>query len=146
MKLKTIAILSVLAIPLQVYAQDMFAVTVDESYDDMTFAVESAILDRGLNIDTVSHVGDMLARTAADVGADGAIFTNASVFNFCSAVLSRDAMALDPANIRYCPYGIFVYSTADNPDQTIVGHQIYGNPDLAPVNTLLDEIVQDATQ
>ena len=100
MKLKTIVLLSILTIPTQINAQDSYSITVNESYDDMTFSVESAILDRGLNIDTISHVGDMLARTAADVGANQAIFTNASVFNFCSAVLSRDAMELDPAKLK----------------------------------------------
>ena len=144
--LKSILTSLALLFPISLAAQDMFAITVDEAYDDMTFAIESGILDRGLNIDTISHVGDMLNRTAADVGADGMIFLHASVFNFCSATLSRDAMAINPANIRYCPYGIFVYTTADNPDQTVIGHQIYGDPALAAVNALLSDIVSEAAE
>ena len=42
----------------------------DGSFDDATFAVESAIVGRGLVIDLQSHVGEMLNRTGADVGSD----------------------------------------------------------------------------
>jgi hypothetical protein len=49
----------------------------DGSFDDAIFSVETAIVGRGLNIDYVSHVGDMLARTGADVGSDKVIFDNA---------------------------------------------------------------------
>jgi hypothetical protein len=44
-------------------AQDVITFDWDGSFDDATFAVESAILDRGLVIDLMSHVGDMLNRT-----------------------------------------------------------------------------------
>ena len=62
----------------------------DGSFDDATFAVESAIVGQGLVIDYVSHVGEMLNRTGADVGSDKAIFTAADIFVFCSAVVSRE--------------------------------------------------------
>ena len=39
----------------------------DGSFDDATFSLESAIVGRGLVIDWVSHSGEMLNRTAADV-------------------------------------------------------------------------------
>ena len=42
----------------------------DGSFEDATFGIESAIIDRGLVIDYVSHVGEMLNRTGADVGSD----------------------------------------------------------------------------
>lgn len=41
----------------------------DGSFEDAAFSVESAIVDQGLVIDYVSHVGEMLARTGADVAA-----------------------------------------------------------------------------
>lgn len=52
----------------------------DGDFDDATFAVESAIIGAGLNIDYTSHVGEMLARTAADVGSDVKLFDNAQYF------------------------------------------------------------------
>ena len=62
------ALLGVLALP--VAAQDAVTYPFEGSFDDATFSVESAIIGRGLVIDYVSHTGDMLNRTAADVGSD----------------------------------------------------------------------------
>ncbi|PTX54478.1 uncharacterized protein (DUF302 family) [Litoreibacter ponti] len=126
-------------------AQAETAVTVpfDGSFDDATFAVESAIVDRGLVIDFVSHVGDMLNRTGADVGSDAALFEAADIFVFCSAVLSREVMEADPMNIAFCPYGIFV---ADQGDGVVVGYRTYPEGEMKKVETLLAEIVADAVE
>jgi hypothetical protein len=40
----------------------------DQSYDDVMFGLENAILDIGLVISEHNHVGDMLERTKADLG------------------------------------------------------------------------------
>jgi len=101
-------------------AEDAFTYPFDGSFDDATFAVENAIVDQGLVIDYVSHVGDMLNRTGADVGSDAMIFKSADIFLFCSAVISRQVMEQDPMNITHCPYGIFVM---ENDDGVIVGHK-----------------------
>lgn len=141
----TIAVLGMMVVSAPAMAQDLFSITVDESYEDVLFALENTIVDRGLNIDTISHVGEMLARTGEDLGEEEALFDGATIFNFCSARFSRDAMSLNRANIRYCPYGIFVYADPRNPGQTVIGHQIYLSPDMAAVNALLDEIVTEAS-
>ncbi len=127
-------------------AQNIMSVSVPETVDDMEFAVESAILDMGLTIDFVSYTGDMLSRTMADVGSDVEIFSGATLYNFCSARISRQVLEADPTNVAYCPYTIFVYSLPDNPDETIIGHQIYPGDSMAPANALLDEIIANATQ
>ncbi|MCF6304172.1 MAG: DUF302 domain-containing protein [Rhodobacteraceae bacterium] len=127
-------------------AQEIMTVTVPETVDDMEFAVESAIIDMGLTIDFVSYTGAMLERTGADVGSDVEIYSGATLYNFCSAKVSRQVLEADPANIAYCPYTIFVYSLPGNPDETIIGHQVYPGESMAPANALLDEIVQSATQ
>lgn len=113
----------------------------DGSFDDATFAVESAIVDKGLVIDYVSHVGDMLNRTGADVGSDKAIFAHADIFVFCSAVVSREVMEIDPMNIAHCPYGIFV---AETDAGVVVGHRDYPAGPMDRVETLLQEIVAEA--
>jgi len=51
----------------------------DGSFDDATFSVESAIIGKGLVIDHVSHTGDILNRTAADVGSETKLFDGADV-------------------------------------------------------------------
>ena len=111
--MKQIALAAALVMGGPALAQDAVSVPFDGSMEDAKFLVESAIVDKGLVIDHVSHVGEMLARTGADVGSDKTIFKEADVFTFCSAVVSREVMEADPMNIAYCPYGIFVAETAD---------------------------------
>ena len=117
--------------------------TFDGSFGDAAFAVESAIVGRGLVIDYVSHTGEMLARTAADVGSDVELFTEADIFLFCSAQLSREVMEADPMNIAHCPYGIFV---AERGGEVMVGYRTYPEGEMQKVQSLLDEIVKEAME
>ena len=103
-------------------AEEIITTPFDGSFDDATFAVESAIVGQGLVIDYVSHVGDMLNRTGADVGSDKQIFAAADIFIFCSAKISREVMEADPMNIGFCPYGIFV---AEDDNGVMVGYRSY---------------------
>ncbi|MDG2340427.1 MAG: DUF302 domain-containing protein [Paracoccaceae bacterium] len=114
-----------------------------ESFDDVTFSIESAILDKGLVIDNVSHVGEMLNRTGADVGSTVAIYDAADVYSFCSATVSREVMEVHAMNIVYCPYGIFVAQLSGS-DETIVGFQEYPAGEMKMVQDLLDGIVKSA--
>ncbi len=127
-------------------AQNITTVTISEPLGDMEFAVESAILDAGLKIDFTSHSGAMLERTRADVGSDVVLFSGATIYNFCSARVSRQVIEADINNISYCPYSIFLYSTPDKPDETIIGHQTYPGESMQPANDLLDKIIASATQ
>ena len=113
------------------------------SFEDATFAVESAIIDRGLVIDLRSHVGDMLNRTGADVGSNATIFEAADIFLFCSATLSREVMEADPMNIAHCPYGIFV---AEREGKVMVGYRNMPEGEMQKGQAFLDEIVQDALE
>lgn len=113
----------------------------DGSFDDATFAVESAIVGRGLVIDYTSHTGEMLERTKGDVGSDVTLFEGADIFLFCSAKLSREMMEADPMNIAYCPYGIFV---TDKDGAVNVGYRKYPDGAMQKVQALLDDIVTEA--
>lgn len=113
----------------------------DGSFDDATFGVESAIIGQGLVIDYVSHTGEMLNRTAGDVGSSTKLFEAADIFVFCSAVLSRKVMEADPMNIAHCPYGIFV---AEREGKVMVGYRNYPEGPMQQVQMLLDEIVREA--
>ena len=122
---------------------DGVAVTAfDGSFDDATFAVESAIIGQGLVIDHVSHVGDMLSRTGQDVGSSKEIFKSADIFMFCSARVSRQVMEADPMNIAFCPYGIFV---AEDGDGVKIGYREYPDGPMDAVEALLADIVAEAT-
>lgn len=118
--------------------------SVKEDIDDILFAVENEIIGRGLKIDHVSHVGDMLVRTQMDVGATKTIYRKAEVITFCSATLSREMMEINPANLTFCPYKIFVYSTIDQPDITHIGLDTFPDGEMKKVEAFLDQIVKDA--
>lgn len=113
----------------------------DGSFEDATFSVESAIIGQGLVIDFVSHTGEMLNRTGADVGSDVKLFDAADIFIFCSAVLSRKVMEADPMNIAQCPYGIFV---ADQGGDVMIGFRHYPAGIMQEVQALLDNIAREA--
>ncbi len=78
------------------------------SFDDTRDAITLAIEGRGLVINYVSHIGDMLDRTGADIGATRQVYAKAEIIEFCSAGLSRQMMELDPHNIVLCPFAIAV--------------------------------------
>ena len=119
MKFHLAAAFAVLAAPAAL-AEDVIVSTFDGSFDDAAFAVETAIVGQGLVIDYVSHVGEMLNRTGADVGSSEMLFDEADIFIFCSAVVSREVMEADPMNIVHCPYGIFV---AERDGEVMIGHR-----------------------
>jgi len=124
-------------------AQEFKTYTTDMPFADAAFAVESAILSKGLVIDHISHVGDMLERTRADVGSDKVLFLGADVYGFCSASVSRQVMEADPLNIQFCPYAIRIYEQPGTAGTVTISHQTYTGT-MDPVNTLLESIVDDA--
>ncbi|MEO6974484.1 MAG: DUF302 domain-containing protein [Gallionella sp.] len=123
------------------------------NFNDVRDDVEMAITDRGLVVNNVSHVGEMLARTGKDLGDGKQIFLKAEALEFCSAVVSRKMMEANPDNIVFCPYVISVYVVPGKPNQVSVAYrkpQIVGSPAsqkaLKAVDELLSGIVRDAMQ
>ena len=124
------------------YADDMITYESDDAFEDVTFGLENAILDQGLVIDHVSHTGEMLERTRADVGSDVVIFTAADVYSFCSAKLSRKVMEANPMNVRFCPYDIFVMQQPGG--KVTVGFRTFPDGEMKEVEALLDTIAKSA--
>lgn len=139
-------ILAICLLPGLAFAGPPMARVIEGSYDDVTFDLENAIINQGLVVDWVSHVGDMLIRTGEAVDGAEPLYLNAAVYNFCSAELSRAAMQADPTNIQNCPYGIFVYEHADAPGQIVIGHRVYDEDGMQGVNALLDAIVLEVAE
>lgn len=121
--------------------EDISVSRYEGSFDDATFAVENAIINQGLVIQSVNHVGEMLSRTSDDVGSDQELFEAADIFLFCSAKLSRQVMEADPMNIAYCPYSIFVTEAETG---VFIGHRNYPDGPMDAVEELLKTIVADA--
>lgn len=124
-------------------AEDVTTYTFDGSFEDAAFSVENTIVGEGLVVDYVSHVGDMLERTKADVGSDVTIFDGANVYLFCSASLSRKVMEADPMNLRFCPYSIFVM---DQGGEVKIGYRHMPEGPMQDVQALLDKIAKTATE
>lgn len=116
---------------------------VDGTFDDAEFNFENAIIERGLLVDLTSHVASMLERTGPDVGDETKILENGLVFMFCSAVLSRQVIKADPANMSYCPYGIFIYEPADGSGDVFVGYRNMPDGEMQVVQELLDGIARE---
>jgi len=125
-------------------AQEAHTWTTEDTFENVTFAVENAIVGAGLVVDHVSHTGDMLERTKDAVGATKTLFTGADIFSFCSAKVSREVMTSDITNVQYCPYTIFVYETPENAGEITVGFRDYPKGTMDPVTDMLTGIVKEA--
>ncbi len=121
-------------------------------FDEVRQDLSDAIVNRGYVIDYEAFVGDMLARTGADVGSEKTIFQGgrANIMQFCSAVLSRKAMEADVMNLAFCPYGLFVYENADAAGTVTVGFRRLdevGSDEskaaLGEINAVLDDIAKE---
>lgn len=93
------------------------------SYEDVRVDLDYAITGRGIKINGVSHISDMLTRTGKDIGRTKKIYAGAEAIQFCSASLSRDMMEADPINIVFCPYIIYIFSFAEEKDVVYLGYR-----------------------
>lgn len=140
---KTTLLIAALGFGTTAMAQEFTYHTTNDAFADVAFAIENAIISKGLVIDSISHTGEMLERTRMDVGSDKVLFLAADVYEFCSAAVSRQVMEADPLNINYCPYAIRVYEQPETAGTVTVSHQAFSGT-MEPVNTLLEDIVKDA--
>ena len=140
--LSGVALAALAALP--AFADEFILVPSGMSFDDATFAVESSIVGRGLQVEYTSHVGEMLERTRADVGSDVTLFTNANIYLFCSASMSRQAMEANWQNIAFCPYGVHVI---ERPGEAVmIGYMRRDAPGMEPVNAFLADLVAEVTE
>ena len=123
------------------------------SFAEVKEAIEMAITGRGLVINNVSHIGDMLARTGKDLGGAKQVYIQAEALEFCSATVSRNMMLADPDNIVFCPYIIAIYVVPEKPGEVRVAYrktQLVDSQEsqrsLEAVNKLLSEIIEEAIQ
>lgn len=121
------------------------------TYEDTVDLVRTAITGKGLVVNTVSHIGDMLKRTGKDLGTTEDIYLHAESLEFCHATVSRNSMKASPYNIVFCPYIISVYSLPSDPKTSYILYrrpQIVGSKaskkSLLAIENLLDGVVQEA--
>lgn len=136
------ALAALVALP--VHADEFILVPSGMSFDDATFAVESTIVGRGLQVEYTSHVGDMLERTRQDVGSEVVLFDHANIYLFCSATLSRQAMEANWQNVAFCPYGVHVIQRPGE-DEVYIGYMHRDAAGMEPVNDFLAALIDEAT-
>jgi hypothetical protein len=120
--LHSLALLGVL--PATVSAGDVYAVYESESdFETVMEGAKMAIQERGMYINNVMHMGEMLDRTGKDLGMDEKIYERAESIEFCSAVLSRKMTREDPSRIVNCPFIVSVYTLPGEPGKTYVVHK-----------------------
>lgn len=118
----------------------------DAPFADVAADIQDAIVNRGYVVDYQGHIGEMLKRTAGDVGATKPLYKDAEFLQFCSAVVSRSAMEADIGNIAYCPYVVFAYAAEATPGKVVVGYRrLPKGEGRDQVNALLDEIAKEAS-
>ena len=145
---RVLAVILGLTFAVTAAAQDgIKVVTARGKFVDVKDDVVAAIVQRGLVVNSVAHVGDMLERTGQDLGQSKRIYDQAEVIEFCSATISRKMMEADPHNLVYCPYTIAVYTLPGKPDTVYLARRAFPKTAaLKPVVSMLDAIIADATQ
>ncbi|MBK1707220.1 DUF302 domain-containing protein [Halochromatium glycolicum] len=133
------------------FAADRYAVyESDSSFSDVMDGLKLAIQGRGMFINNVMHMNEMLERTGEDLGLGESLFIEAESVEFCSAVLSRKMISEDPRSIVNCPFIIAVYQLPDEPNTTYVAHRRFPpeeteqSPAMAEVAATLKGIAEEA--
>ena len=130
---------------------DHYAVYVSESgFEDAMEGLKMAIQERGMYINNVMNMGEMLERTGKDLGMETPLYDQAESIEFCSAVLSREMSSENPVQVVNCPFIIALYTLPGEPDRTYLVHrriaaeEIASSPAMAKVAAMLSGVAEAA--
>lgn len=116
-------------------------------FEDVALAVADAIAAEGITPPSVSHFGDMLRRTAPDLGHPPGLFADARIYTFCSASAAARLSIESPHNIALCPLSIAVYRVrADSPLVHVGYRRSTATAGGAETDALLERIVTRAAE
>jgi uncharacterized protein (DUF302 family) len=141
-----LALFSPLAAAGNGYAVYTSAADFDDVRDGLKFAIE----ERGMVINNVLHLSQMLERTGKDLGPGPPLYQRAESVEFCSAVLARAMTSEDPARLVNCPFIISVYTLPQTVGTTFVAHraipldQLQGSAVMARVAAMLKDVAAAA--
>jgi uncharacterized protein (DUF302 family) len=146
-----LTLVPVAAMPLSVLGGGAYAVYESESdFETVMEGATMAIQERGMYINNVMHMDEMLERTGKDLGMDEKIYEKAHSIEFCSAVLSRKMTSENPTRIVNCPFILSVYVLPGEPEKTYVAHrtvseqEIKSSEIMAEISKLLREVAEGA--
>jgi hypothetical protein len=103
----------------------------DSGFETVMEGAKTAILERGMYINNIMHMGEMLERTGKDLGMEQKIYDRAESIEFCSAVLSRKMTLEDPSRIVNCPFILSIYTLPGESDRTYVAHRVISEEEIA---------------
>lgn len=139
----------VLLLPLAASATPVVGKTIG-TFEEIKENLTTALTNRGMVVNNVAHIGDMLARTGKDLGKADPVYVKAEAVEFCSATISRKTMEADPHNIAFCPYAIAIYVLPKEPKTVYVTYRKptgtgskASRASLAEVEKLLRELVKE---
>lgn len=120
------------------------------TFDEIKENLTNALTNRGMVVNNIAHIGDMLARTGKDLGKTDPVYLKAEAIEFCSATISRKTMEANPHNIAYCPYVIAIYVLPKEPKTVYVtyrkpigGDTKASKASLGEVEKLLRDLVKE---
>lgn len=129
----------------------------EAAFLDVFQDLQDAIVNRGLIVDYVGHIDQMLERTSKASGSvtetgSRSPYLAAKYVQFCSAKLTHESVSANPYNIAVCPYVIFAFEPKDKPGHVVVGYRrpVPGPSKLtkkafAKIEELLLSIVKEVT-
>lgn len=144
--------LLILSLPAVLRADGAYAVYESESdFETVLDGAKMAIEERGMYINNLMHMGEMLERTGRDLGMNEQIYRRAESIEFCSALLSRKMTTEDPSRIVNCPFILSIYTLPGQDGKTFVAHrvidpdEIEGSAIMAEVAAMLQGVAEGAT-
>jgi len=141
------------SIPCLTLAAGPYAVYESESdFETVMEGAKAAIQERGMYINNVMHMSEMLDRTGKDLGLGGKVYEHAESIEFCSAILSRKMTEEDPNRIVNCPFILSIFTLPGQTEKTFVVHraipeaEIAGSEVMAEVAEMLQGVAEGATE
>jgi uncharacterized protein (DUF302 family) len=147
-----LVLLALSVLPAWAFAEGPYAVHESESeFETVMEAAKGAIAERGMYINNIMHMGEMLERTGKDLGMEEKIYERIESIEFCSAVLSRKMTSENPARAVNCPFILAVYTLPDQEGKTFVAYrkipqgEIDASEVMAEVAEMLEGVAEGAT-
>ncbi len=124
-------------------ADQYVSYSTEEGFEDVMDNIKLAIENRGMYINNVMHMSEMLDRTGKDLGFEQRIYLKADSIEFCSALLSRRMTQEDPRRIINCPFIVSVYVLPAEPDKTYIAHRRLAGDDATGVMKDVMDMLQE---
>lgn len=94
------------------------------TYATVRDALLDAIAEEGLAAPVISDFGDMLQRTAKDLGHSPALYEEAEIFIFCSIVVAAHLATESRDHIAHCPMSIALYTVPETPGSVFMTYRL----------------------